>query len=267
VTSSLDAFLRAPRGRFDGAHFSFWSLGRVSGWKVWGHPTVLDGEQLVACIETLLRPRAPRYWSLVDLRALEVVGELGFEVLRAWVERHRAPLARRLVRQAVLKPRGVVGAMVAGFYVQLTPGHPVRVFESEKEACAWLAPEAPGELRALRAELQRDASEASLVPTLRRWLAEHAEVSRAPQAAKALGVSVRTLHRKLAAEATAFHQELRRARVERAQALLRDTEWKLAHVAQECGFSSGQRLATAFREVLGMTPTAFRAEARAGVTR
>ena len=46
----------------------------------------------------------------------------------------------------------------------------------------------------------------------------------------------------------------------------RDTDWKLTHVAQEVGFSSSQRLATAFREVLGLTPTAFRANARGGVT-
>jgi AraC-like DNA-binding protein len=109
VTSSLESFLRAPRGRFDGAHFTFWSLGCVSGWKVWGQPEVLDGQQLVACLV--------------------------------------------------------------------------------------------------------------------------------------------------------------RARVERAQTLLRDTDWKLTHVAQEVGFSSSQRLATAFRGVLGLTPTAFRTRARGGVAR
>ncbi|MBL8914058.1 MAG: helix-turn-helix transcriptional regulator [Archangium sp.] len=329
VTSSLDTFLREPHGRFEGTHFTFWSLGHVSGWKVWGKPDVHDGQQLVACIETLLRPRAPRYWSLVDLRALEVVGELGFEVLRAWVERHRAALAKRLVRQAVLKPKGVVGAMVAGFYVQLTPGHPVRVFESVDEACLWLevppaasrtsrrsaggnvlpsratsadapparrlrarerprevapsrTPRALGEpalardtdsgleprlqLEHLVAELDRAVPDTRFLPTLRRWLAEHPEATRAPDAARALGLSTRTLHRRLAEEASAFHLELRRARVERAQTLLRDTDWKLTHIAQEVGFPSSQRLATAFREVLGLTPTAFRASARGGVT-
>lgn len=266
TTSSLDAFLRAPRGRFDGTHFTFWSLGTVAGWKVSGQPDVHDGQQLVSCIETLLRPRAPRYWSLVDLRELEVVGELGFEVLRAWVERHRAALAKRLVRQAVLKPRGVVGAMVAGFYVQLTPEHPVRVFDSEAQAAAWLAPPARAELEHLVAELRTGPASSGFLPALRRWLGEHLEASRAPDAAKAFGVSTRTLHRRLAGEDTAFHLELRRARVERAQALLRDTDWKLTHVAQEVGFSSSQRLATAFREVLGLTPTAFRANARGGVT-
>lgn len=266
ATSSLASFLRAPQGRFDGTHFTFWSLGRVSGWKVWGRPEVRDGEQLVACIETLLRPRAPKYWSLVDLRALEVVGELGFEVLRAWVERNRAALAKRLVRQAVLKPRGVVGAMVAGFYVQLTPGHPVRVFDSEREACAWLAPDAKGELTQLVDELHRE-TQPSFLPALREWLAEHPEATRAPDAAKAFGLSARTLHRRLASEQSAFHLELRRARVERAQALLRDTDWKLTHVAHEVGFPSGQHLATAFREVLGLTPSAFRAEARGGIAK
>lgn len=267
VTSSLESFLRAPRGRFDGDHFTFWSLGCVSGWKVWGQPEVLDGQQLVACLETLLRPRAPKYWSLVDLRELEVVGELGFEVLRAWVEQHRAALAKRLVRQAVLKPRGVVGAMVAGFYVQLTPDHPVRVFDAEKEACTWLAPDTRAELAHLVSELGRGAEATSFLPSLRQWLAAHPGASRAPDVARELGLSLRTLHRRLASEQTAFHRELVRARVERAQALLRDTDWKLTHVAQEVGFSSSQRLATAFREVLGLTPTAFRARARGGVAR
>jgi len=265
TAAALDDFLRAPRGAcFEGQHFGFWNLGTVSGWRVWGAPQAEDGRQLVACIDTLYAPKGPRYFSLVDLRGLEAVGELGFEVLRSYVARRRGSMARRLVRQAVLKPQGLVGAMVAGFYVQLQPRHPVRVFEELTAATRWLAPDDGRALRALVAALevppaQRDGA----VPALRRWLGEHPHRPSPAEAARALSLSTRTLQRRLREHRTSFSAQLRQVRVELAQRLLRDTEWKLAAVAQEVGFDSSQRLATAFREQALLTPSAFRAQFRA----
>lgn len=266
LASGLDDFLRAPRDAcFEGRHFTFWNLGSVSGWRVFGAPRREDGEQLVACIDTLYAPRAPRYFSLVDLRSLEAVDAVGFEVLRGYVEKIRSRMARRLVRQAVVKPTGLVGAMVAGFYVQLEPRHPVRVFESLRPAVRWLDPVDKPALRRLVAALEAPPPNGGLLADLVAWLREHRQRPSFEGAAKTLGLSGRTLQRRLRDARTTFKDQVRQVRVELAQKLLRDTDWKLAAIAQEAGFDSSQRLATSFRRHLGVTPTEFRARFRSAV--
>ena len=55
---------------------------------------------------------------------------------------------------------------------------------------------------------------------------------------------------------------LRRLRLERAQTLLRESDWPIAHIAQQTGFGTSEKLSHAFRAVYGATPTAFRAAAK-----
>jgi AraC family transcriptional regulator len=55
-----------------------------------------------------------------------------------------------------------------------------------------------------------------------------------------------------------------RLRVEKAEALIRDTSLPLADIALACGFSSQSRLTTAFRKVKGFTPARYRRGAARG---
>ena len=55
------------------------------------------------------------------------------------------------------------------------------------------------------------------------------------------------------------HQYVLTRRVERAQALLRDTERTVTDVCFEVGFQSLGSFSSAFRRVTGTTPTAYRA--------
>jgi AraC-like DNA-binding protein len=263
--SSLKEFLELPRGAcFEGEHFAFWHLGTVSGWRVWGAPDVEDGRALVQCIDTLYRPGSPRYFSLVDLRGLESVSEPGFEVLRDYVDQLRGKMARLLVRQAVVKPAGLVGAMVAGFYVQLPPRHPVRVFDSVAKAARWLNPSDRKALRALVSALRAPPRGAGgTMATLREWLRVNRHHARPDDAARALGLSKRTLQRRLREKGTAFRAQLRQVRVELAERLLRDTDWKLLAIAQDVGFDSSQQFATMFRASTGLSPSEFRGRYRA----
>ncbi|MFZ5446514.1 MAG: helix-turn-helix transcriptional regulator [Myxococcota bacterium] len=264
----LDDFLRSPRGAcFLGRSVAFWNLGAVAGWRVWGAPQVEDGRQLTSCIDTLYAEGAPRYWSLVDLRSLESVAEPGFEVLRAWVERRRKVMARRLVRQAVVRPRGLVGAMVSGFYVQLEALHAVRLFDDVTSAARWLAPEDTAALKTLTRAFAQPPVTPGALDSLRAWLHQNCQRAELSMAARALGVSPRTLQRRLREAKTTFLAQLRVVRVELAQRLLRETDWKLAAIAQEVGFDSSQRLATSFRRHTQLTPSAFRAQARAALGR
>jgi AraC family transcriptional regulator len=58
---------------------------------------------------------------------------------------------------------------------------------------------------------------------------------------------------------TSPYQYLLQQRVERAKQLLKKTERLIADIALECGFSSHSHLSKQFRQLTGITPTAYRA--------
>ena len=57
---------------------------------------------------------------------------------------------------------------------------------------------------------------------------------------------------------------LPRVRLGAAERLLRDTELKLEAVALESGFGSARRLCTVFADAHGMSPNAWRQQAKGG---
>lgn len=98
---------------------------------------------------------------------------------------------------------------------------------------------------------------------LRVWLVE-AHGGGAPtatEAANAMRMSVRTLHRHLRAEGTSFRQLLDRFRQERATELLARRDYGIAEVAFLLGFSELSSFYRAFRRWTGKTPAEFRADA------
>lgn len=57
--------------------------------------------------------------------------------------------------------------------------------------------------------------------------------------------------------------EIRRQRVRRARQLLADTRLSIVEIAEACGFSSDIRLSTVFKELTGLSPSAFRKSVKA----
>lgn len=57
-------------------------------------------------------------------------------------------------------------------------------------------------------------------------------------------------------------EEIQRARVGRAQGLLANTELPMAVVAERCGFPNSQRFSVLFRQVAGLSPSAYRRQFR-----
>jgi AraC-like DNA-binding protein len=77
-----------------------------------------------------------------------------------------------------------------------------------------------------------------------------------------LKVSVRTLHRSLAAEGTSYRRLLDQVRLDIAERHLTDDRVSVAEVAFLAGFSELSAFHRAFKRWTGRTPVAFRAEAR-----
>jgi AraC-like DNA-binding protein len=73
-----------------------------------------------------------------------------------------------------------------------------------------------------------------------------------------LGVSARTVDRRLADEGRAFAELRDAVRLERARALLADPTLSVAQVAQRLGYRDAANFSRAFRRQTGMPPSAFR---------
>lgn len=103
---------------------------------------------------------------------------------------------------------------------------------------------------------------------LLRYLRDHyAEPLTLQQLGEAAGVRLREANRTFRRHVgRSMLQELTRLRVTKAQLLLRGERQKLERVAQECGFSSRFHFVRAFVRCVGLTPSAWRRQARAGIS-
>lgn len=86
----------------------------------------------------------------------------------------------------------------------------------------------------------------------------------ARQVAEAMGVSERTLARKLAGEGTSFGQVLDEIRRDMAMGYLGDPAFSLAQIAYLLGYADQSAFSNAFRRWTGQSPSRFRADAADG---
>lgn len=81
-----------------------------------------------------------------------------------------------------------------------------------------------------------------------------------------LGISTRTLARKLGAESTHFGQLLKQVQVSKAEDLLRNSSGSLAEIAEQLGFSDLAAFSRAFKNWSGLSPSSWRKQALAEMT-
>ncbi|MEZ5298438.1 MAG: helix-turn-helix domain-containing protein [Ilumatobacteraceae bacterium] len=115
-------------------------------------------------------------------------------------------------------------------------------------------------------ELRSQAADRSLVTTVRGVIADSladGQPSKS-QVARRLGMSERTLHRRLADEGESFQTLVTRARQDAAESLLRSGRHSLVDVAFLTGFSDQTAFTRAFKRWTGLTPSEFRDRATAG---
>ena len=82
------------------------------------------------------------------------------------------------------------------------------------------------------------------------------------EAARELGLSVRTLQRRLADQRTSFEAQLQDVRLSLAERLLTESDTPVTTLALELGFGTSQHFSTLFRTRTGETPSSFRGRRR-----
>ncbi len=258
----LDDYLRDPLGRYVvGEGFLHWyASADLCGFILWGRPGESQVRRLVQVLDVELAPAKP-HASLVDARRLEAADPSAFAVLVKYMQPREKAFSTSVLRQALLRPEGVVGAVVGGFYTLLSGAYPSRAFSDPAQALEWLGhPEALA--APLLAELNGLVAEATGQSPLLRELHQVMK-SKLPDVnlsdvAREMGMSERTLQRRLKEGGTSFQAELNAVQVRMAQSLLLETDMKLTAVAVEVGCASLQHFSSLFRKVVGASPSSWR---------
>lgn len=260
LAASVDAFAAAPVGAcVAGRSWLHWCASpTLFGVHLWGRPDEDDVKALVVSLAVELGDGVVPHASLVD--ASGVVGaDLGsFSVLNGYVSSQSARLSQQVTKLALVRPGGLEGAVVAGFYQVLKSPYPVQLFDDAAPALAWLGSTPPSLLEQLTSLLSAVRGVDALVRSLRAVIVADLVDVDAARAAKALGLSERTLQRRLQEANTTFLAELGTVRIEEAQRRMLDSDAPLTAIAVDVGFSSLQHFSAAFRKSTGETPSAWR---------
>ncbi len=259
AAADLDDFLASPVGRYlAGRTFLYFLRPKpnLSGFALWGRPNEEDAKRLVQVLDGLRQIVAARL-SLVDASRLSGADRAAFNVIARHVALHRDAYGHNVTRQAIVRPSNMEGAVVAGFFNIVACPFPVELVDSVEQGLAWLgaSPSLAGELGAMCAEAMGTDP---LVMQLRGWLEVHLAEASLSATARALGLSLRTLQRKLGEAGTSFQVEYNRVQVQVAQRLLLDTDLNLTAVALEVGCTSLQHFSDLFKRLVGLSPQAWR---------
>lgn len=260
----LRELLDAPLGRYlvGPSSLYFCAHRELFGFMLWGRPSGDDMEALTHALAVELGDAIAPHRSFIDASRLEIADAAAFEVLQRYVQKNRERLREVVTKLALVRPNGIAGAVVSGFYRVLDPPYPFEVFATAEEAIAWLGP--PANV-ALVAELEAHYTEATgvarIVDVLRAVLEKALDAS-IEEAAKKVGVSRRTLQRRLHEAGTSFQEELSRARVREAERLLLTSDAPITQIAIDVGIGSLQHFSTLFRRINGDSPSEWRTKRR-----
>lgn len=251
------AFTGQGRVAFLGRCFMYWQDGtRALGTVMWGRPLEADIELMIPFFELGAEPRYRGHASFVDGRRLESIDVLAFSKLLAYVTKRRNVWGPNIGRQAVLHPSGFIGVMVAGALHVARPPYPFKTFEDDLEAFAWSG--VPRLLPAYRAQVEVVCAVPEIVRVVRAALREGGRL-KTGELAERLGLSERTLQRRLEEVGTSLRAEQELHLSQSVERLLAGTDLSLDAIAALSGFHSASHLARRFKQTHGQTPGEWRA--------
>jgi AraC-like DNA-binding protein len=258
---SYEAYLSAPEGRW--IHGEGWlhfctADPYLCGNVMWG-PVVASGlEMMLACASASMN-KLPEHAALIDGRRVRSIDAVCYAMTSDFVIRNRKRLADRVTSLAGVRPFGFVGALAEGFWRMLPPPYPVSLFGERGEALRWLGCE---EQTTDLDEIERIANlamtSASVLGDLHRVLEQEVHEAAIESSARLLGMSVRSLQRRLRSERTTFQRELSVVRVRLAQRLMLETDATLSRIAADAGFASPAAFSVVFRKHAGQSPSEWR---------
>jgi AraC-like DNA-binding protein len=271
AAGSVKNFNASPVGTWMvGKNFLVWNHDPgLGGLVVWDRPDAADVEAMLDIFDAFHRV-CPSFDMVTDLSRIEAVSESAYAATLHGMRTRVASYGGKERRNAIVRADGMVGALVEGFFPLIGARDNWCSFTDVEQAFNWL-----GRPDIDRARLQVDQivdEVRGLSPQLRQLrdflklkLAKSRVLAR--DAAHALGVSERTLHRSLRELGTCFRDELRAVRLQLATYFLAESDLKIETVAHRAGYNSHAYFTSQFRRATGRTPTEFRAHTAAALER
>jgi AraC-like DNA-binding protein len=235
----------------------------ASLWAVilWGRLTSAETARLVASHAIELGATIDPHASIVDARRVETVEQRAFELLGTYVVDHHAELATKVHKLAMIRPQGMSGALVAGFFDVVPAFCSLGVFASFGAACRWLEIANPAAVeRSLEAAYTERSAEPQLLTAVRAAIRSDLVLANIDSVCNSLSLSQRTLERRLREHGTTFKAEVGAARLHAAKHRLIDSEDPVTLIALDVGFATPQHFSTLFRRAIGKSPSAWRTE-------
>jgi len=257
--TSLENYVKNPVGRYIASPnaAAFWASGVLAGMSFWGYPDYADMALIARAMRAANSLPACHYASIVDLRRLELLDLRVFDKLCSELASHFTVCRSIVTRRALLVPKGPSGAQMAELFRSLSRDTSVRSFAHGIDALHWVE----SRDQALLQELDRlpdiASTHTSMIAEVRRLLDER-QARRAEDLARRLGMSQRTLQRRLRYLGTSFQQEVSAAHIRIAKRLMRATDNPLKWIAIESGYASLQHFSSSFRAHVGIAPSRWR---------
>ncbi|MBT8496354.1 MAG: AraC family transcriptional regulator [Deltaproteobacteria bacterium] len=264
ATASLAEFRAAPVGRYlvGSGWIHYCVEPRLFGVILWGRPNREGTIALVRSLALELGEEIEPHQSIVDASRVDSVDSEAFDELSRYVHDNQQALENKVTRLALVRPIGLPGAVAAGFYQVTGMPYPVAVVDDLEGAVEGLGLESK-----LVGTLGRLADESAHLPEplgpLRAAIIDRlgAPIELA-DIARQLGLSERSLQRRLRELGTTFQAELMQVRLNAAKRRMLDSDAPLTAIAIDLGFTSLQHFSNQFRKFVGQAPSAWRARNR-----
>ncbi len=257
----MDAFMQDWVGKYVAGetYLYFCQSPTLYGFTLWGWPTEADVASLAHALTVELRDTTLPHVSLVDTRRIAHADPGAFGVLNTYVRNNFELLKRKVQQLALVRPGGLEGAVVAGFFQVLQPPYPVHVVEDVQQGLRSLGIK---DVDAVALALDSAHVQVSGVPhvvsALHAVLADRLTDATPAMVARIMGLSQRTLQRRLGEAGTTFVTELNNARIKEAQRRMLATRDPLTNIAMDVGCASLQHFSALFRRLVGDAPSSWR---------
>ena len=235
----------------------FWCLDpTLCGFVVWGRPSLDDTRAFTRILDGY-EHLAPRFDLVQDGRLIEAIDADALTHLLAWLRGNAGMIDERVARRIAILPVGAPGLTLLGIQPLLELGGPLTIVTDASEGYRAVRPE-DGDAVLANVDLAVHAARAMPAPllALRAALAAAQGDLELAEAARRIGVSIRTLQRVLTQAGVTFRSEQADARFRLAEELLQGDD-KVVSVAARLGLSE-DGLTKLVRARTGLTPGELR---------
>jgi len=276
LINDFDAYFAAPHGnvlmrrRFfaslppliDGQHHTLYTFF------AWGELDAVDGDEVYAFFDAVARfTDGPRRQLCVMRSVRHIPMEGVLHHLRYF--RGASAYLAGVEREAIVRPDGLVGIIAEGFYRMVPRRYDGHVATSLEDAVRWLgfSPVLLGPwLDRLTALERQRAHQDRALADLRQVIAAQGAGLDLGAVSRELGLSRRTLQRRLREANTTFVRERATTLTTRARELLLTSEHDIKHIALVLGYANAVRFVEAFRAETGLPPGQWRTMMRSQAT-